>query len=67
MSNKKTYISQRFTHSVELPKGMWQEVKNKIQKEVNFKPTATQTFLYVFLNFLQKTIDDYDKEKQNDR
>jgi len=64
MSNKNDYISERISIYPELPKGMWKDVQNKVQKEVNFRPTNTQVFIYVFLNFLQKTIDDYDKEKK---
>ena len=67
MSNKNDYISERISIYPELPKGMWKDVKNKVQKEVNFRPTNTQVFIYVFLHFLQKTIHDYDKDKQNDR
>ena len=64
MSNKNDYISERISIYPELPKGMWKDVQNKVQKEVNFRPTNTQVFIYVFLNFLQKTVDDYDKEKK---
>ena len=63
MSNKNDYITERISIYPELPKGMWKDVKNKVAKEVNFKPTNTQIFIYVFLNFLQKSINDYDKEK----
>ena len=63
MSNKNDYIAERISIYPELPKGMWKDVKNKVAKEVNFKPTNTQIFIYVFLNFLQKSINDYDKEK----
>ena len=63
MSNKNDYIRERISIYPELPKGMWKDVKNKVEKEVNFKPTNTQIFIYVFLNFLQKSINDYDKEK----
>ena len=63
MSNKNDYIAERISIYPELPKGMWKDVKNKVANEVNFKPTNTQIFIYVFLNFLQKSINDYDKEK----
>ena len=63
MTNKNDYISERINIYPELPKGMWKDVKNKVAKEVNFNPTNTQIFIYVFLNFLQKSINDYDKEK----
>ena len=63
MSNKNDYISERIGIYPELPRGMWKDVKNKVVNEVNFKPTNTQIFIYVFLNFLQKSINDYDKEK----
>ena len=63
MSNKNDYIAERISIYPELPKGMWKDVKNKVANEVNFRPTNTQTFIYVFLNFLQKSINDYDKEK----
>ena len=63
MSNKNDYIAERISIYPELQKVMWKDVKNKVAKEVNFKPTNTQIFIYVFLNFLQKSINDYDKEK----
>ena len=63
MTNKNDYISERINIYPELPKGMWKDVKNKVANEVNFRPTNTQTFIYVFLNFLQKSINDYDIEK----
>ena len=63
MSNdKRPYQEQRFTQSVYSPRGMWKEVKDKVQKEVNFKTNVTQTLIYVFLNFLEKSINDYDIE-----
>ena len=66
MSNKNDYIGERIGIYPVLPKGMWKDVKNKVEKEVNFKPTNTQIFIYVFLNFLQKSINDYDIEKKYD-
>ena len=64
MSNKNDYIGERIGIYPVLPKGMWKDVKNKVANEVNFKPTNTQIFIYVFLNFLQKSINDYDLEKK---
>ena len=66
MSNKNDYISERIGIYPELPRGMWKDVKNKVANEVNFKPTNTQIFIYVFLNFLQKSIKDYNLEKKYD-
>ena len=66
MSNKNDYIGERIGIYPVLPKGMWKDVKNKVANEVNFKPTNTQIFIYVFLNFLQKSINDYDIEKKYD-
>ena len=67
MTNKNDYISERINIYPELPKGMWKDVKNKVANEVNFKPTNTQIFIYVFLNFLQKSINDYDIEKNGEK
>ena len=67
MTNKNDYISERINIYPELPKGMWKDVKNKVANEVNFRPTNTQTFIYVFLNFLQKSINDYDIEKNGEK
>ena len=67
MSNKNDYIAERISIYPELPKGMWKDVKNKVANEVNFRPTNTQTFIYVFLNFLQKSINDYDIEKNGEK
>ena len=67
MSNKNDYITERISIYPELPKGMWKDVKNKVANEVNFRPTNTQTFIYVFLNFLQKSINDYDIEKNGEK
>ena len=66
MSNKNDYISERIGIYPELPRGMLKDVKNKVVNEVNFKPTNTQIFIYVFLNFLQKSINDYNLEKKYD-
>ena len=66
MSNKNDYIGERIGIYPVLPKGMWKDVKNKVVNEVNFIPTNTQIFIYVFLNFLQKSINDYNLEKKYD-
>jgi len=63
MNNKRDYISTNRLYPPELPKGMWEDVKNKVLNEVNFRPSNTQVFIYVFLNFLQKTIHDYEVPK----
>jgi len=67
MSNKNDYKAERIGIYPMLPKGMWRDVKNKVANEVNFKPTNTQIFIYVFLNFLQKSINDYDIEKNGEK
>ena len=62
----KKYPIKVLSIQTELPEGLWEDVKEKVKKEVNFDPNKTQILINVFLNFLGKTIKDYEIEEDNE-
>jgi len=62
----KKYPIEVLSIQAELPKDLWKDVKEKVKKEVNFDPNKTQILINVFLNFLGKTIKDYEIEEDNE-
>jgi hypothetical protein len=64
MKSKFKYRIEVLSIQTELPRGLWEDVKEKVKKEVNFDPNKTQILISVFLNFLGKTIKDYETQEK---